>query len=82
MKVNTVSRKKAAIPSSKTPKRQRLLDAIKKIKPGGKALRVSFKDDTELNALRNIVYEYNHKTGSNIKSSKESDKHFLYFFKN
>ncbi|NIR86263.1 hypothetical protein GWO13_01310 [Candidatus Bathyarchaeota archaeon] len=58
-----------------------MLDAVKKLEAGGKALQVSFEDETELNSMRNVVYGYNRDTGDQVKSSKHPEKNVVFFYK-
>lgn len=81
MKINFVSRTDIDISKKSSSKYKPLLDAIQKLQPGGKAVQVSYTDETELNSMRNVVYNHNHKTGDNVKSSKHPDKNVVFFFK-
>lgn len=81
MKINFVSRTDINISQKSSSKYKPLLDAIKKLKPGGKALEVSFDDEAELSSMRNAVYGYNRETGNNIKSSKHPDENIVFFYK-
>ncbi len=81
MKINFVSRKDIKISKKSSSKYRPLLEAIKKLESGGKALEVSFTDDTELNSMRNVVYSHNRETGDNVKSSKHPKKNLVYFYK-
>lgn len=81
MEINFVSRSDINITRSSSSKYKPLLDAVKKLEPGGKALEVSFKDESELNAMRNVIYEYNKKEEKNIRSTKHPKENLVYFYK-
>lgn len=81
MDINFVSRTDIDISKKSSSKYKPLLDAVKKLEPGGKAIEVSFEDKTELNSMRNVVYGYNRDTGAEIKSSKHPDKNIVFFYK-
>ncbi len=81
MDINFVSRTDIKIAKKSSSKYKPLIDAVKKLKPGGKALEVSFEDETELNSMRNVVYGYNRDTGDDVKSSKHPHKDVVFFFK-
>ncbi|MDX1586617.1 MAG: hypothetical protein R3222_07730 [Balneolaceae bacterium] len=81
MKINFVSRNDIKISKKSSSKYKPLLEAIKKLEPGGKALEVTFSDETELNSMRNVVYSYNRETGDNVKSSKHPKNNLVYFYK-
>jgi len=81
MKINFVPRTDIKISKKSSSKYKPLLDAVKKLKPGGKALEVGYKDNTELNSMRNVVYSYNHDTGDNVKSSKHPKDNVVFFYK-
>jgi len=81
MDINFVSRTDIDISKKSSSKYKPLIDAVKKLEPGGKALEVTYEDKTELNSMRNVVYGYNRDTGEKVKSSKHSDKNTVFFFK-
>lgn len=81
MKINIVSRDDVSVSKKSSSKYQPLLEAVKKLEKGGKALEVKFKDDSELNSMRNVVYNYNKETGSKVKSSKHPKEKVVYFYK-
>ena len=81
MNINFVSREDINISKKSSSKYKPLLDAVKKLKPGGKAVQVSFSDKTELNSMRNVVYSYNREKEEDVKSSKHPDKNVVFFFK-
>lgn len=81
MDINFVSREDINISKKSSSKYKPLLDAVRKLKPGGKAVQVSFKDKTELNSMRNVVYSYNREKDEDVKSSKHPDKNVVFFFK-
>lgn len=81
MNINFVSRSDIKISKKSSSKYKPLLDAVKKLKPGGKALEVSFGDDSELNSMRNVIYGYNREEGEEVKSSKHPKKNLVYFYK-
>ncbi|HKK43964.1 MAG TPA: hypothetical protein VJ964_00460 [Balneolaceae bacterium] len=81
MKINFVPRSDIKISKKSSSKYKPLLDAVKKLEPGGKALEVGFKDKTELNSMRNVVYSHNRDTGDDIKSSKHPKDKVVFFYK-
>ncbi len=81
MDINFVDRTDIKISKKSSSKYKPLIDAVKKLKPGGKAIQVSFEDKTELNSMRNVVYGHNRDTGDEIKSSKHPDKNIVFFYK-
>lgn len=81
MDINFVSRTDIKISKKSSSKYKPLLDAVKKLKPGGKAIEVSFSDKTELNSMRNVVYSYNRETGDKVKSSKHPKEKIVFFYK-
>lgn len=81
MDINFVSRTDIKISKKSSSKYKPLVDAVKMLEPGGKALEVSFQDETELNSMRNVVYGYNRDTGDQVKSSKHPEKNVVFFFK-
>lgn len=81
MKINFVSREDIKISKKSSSKYKPLLEAVKKLEEGGKALEVKFSDDTELNSMRNVIYSYNRETGDKVKSSKHPKENLVYFYK-
>lgn len=81
MDINFVSRTDIDISKKSSSKYKPLIDAVKKLEPGGKALQVTFDDETELNSMRNVVYRYNREAGEEIKSSKHPDENIVFFYK-
>ena len=81
MDINFVSRTDIEISKKSSSKYKPLLDAVKLLEPGGKALEVSFENETELNSMRNVVYGYNRDTGDQVKSSKHLEENVVFFYK-
>ncbi len=81
MDINFVSRTDIKISKKSSSKYKPLLDAVKKLEPGGKAIEVSFEDKTELNSMRNVVYGYNRDADDDVKSSKHPQKNVVFFYK-
>ena len=81
MNINFVSRTDIKISKKSSSKYKPLLEAVKKLKPGGKAIEVTFGDDSELNSMRNVIYSYNREHGEEVKSSKHPKKKLVYFYK-
>jgi hypothetical protein len=81
MDINFVSRQDINISKKSSSKYKPLLDAIRKLKRGGKVLQVSYEDEAELNSMRNVVYSHNREQNDNIKSSKHPNKNIVFFFK-
>lgn len=80
MKVKIVPKNNVKVSRNSSSKYQPLIDALDKLKPGGDAIRVGYKNDRELNSMRNIVYTINKEEGTKIKSSKDSDNSNVYFY--
>lgn len=81
MDIKIVSRTDIAITKKSSSKYKPLLEAAKKLKPGGKALEVTFGSKAELNSMRNVIYSYNREKDDDIKSSKHPKKKLVYFYK-
>lgn len=81
MDINFVSRTDIDISKKSTSKYKPLLDAVKKLQSGGKALEVTFDDKKELNSMRNVVYGYNRDAGEQVKSSKHPEENKVFFYK-
>ncbi len=80
MKVNIVPKTKVKVSRSSSSKYQPLIDAIDKLKPGGKAIQVKYSSERELNSMRNIVYTINREEGKKIKSNKDGQNNTVYFY--
>lgn len=81
MDINFVSRNNIKISKKSSSKYKPLLEAVSKLKKGGKAVEVAFDDKAELNSMRNVVYSYNRETGEKVKSSKHPKQRLVYFYK-
>lgn len=81
MDINFVSRTDIDIAKKSSSKYKPLLDAVKQLEDGGKALEVTFEDEAELNSMRNVVYGYNREAGEKVKSSKHPEKNVVFFYK-
>lgn len=81
MKINFVPRTDIQISKKSSSKFKPLIEAVKKLNPGGKILEVTFSDDDELNTMRNVVYGYNRRNDENIKSNRHPSANIVYFFK-
>ncbi len=80
MKVKIVPKSKVKVSRSSSSKYQPLIDAVRKLKPGGDALRVKYSDERELNSMRNIIYTINREEDKNIKSNKDPQNKTVYFY--
>lgn len=80
MKVKIVPKSKVKVSRSSSSKYQPLIDALKKLKKGGDALKVKYSDERELNSMRNIVYTTNRDEGKKIKSNKDSQNKTVFFY--
>lgn len=80
MKVKIVPKSKVKVSRSSSSKYQPLIDACRKLKPGGDALRVKYSDERELNSMRNIIYTINREEDKNIKSNKDPQNKTVYFY--
>lgn len=81
MDINFVERTDINISQKSSSKYKPLIDAVKKLKPGGKAIEVSYKDEAELNSMRNVVYSHNRDNNDSVKSSKHPKKNVVFFYK-
>jgi hypothetical protein len=82
MEINFVDRTDIEISKKSSSKYKPLIDAVKQLKPGGKAIEVSYSNKAELNSMRNVVYSHNRDANDSVKSSKHPDKNIVFFFKN
>lgn len=80
MNINFISREDININRKSTSKYRELIEAVKKLKPGGKALEVRFKNKRELKSMRNVIYKYNKQEDENIKSNTHPEKKLVYFY--
>ncbi|MTI87236.1 MAG: hypothetical protein FH748_04630 [Balneolaceae bacterium] len=76
--------KRSNIKSSKkrTSKFKPLLDAIEDLKPGGKAIEVSYTNEKNINSMRTAVYQFGKKNGIKVKSRRDADNKKIYFYRN
>lgn len=81
MKVKIVPKSKIKVSRSSSSKYQPLIDALRKLKPGGDALKVAYKDERELNSMRNIVYTINKEDDVKIKSNKDAQNSTVFFYR-
>jgi len=81
MKVKFVPKSQVKLSRKSKSKYQELIDATGKLEPGGKALKVKYKDRKELNSMRNIIYSMNKENNMNIKSNKDVQNKIIYFYK-
>ena len=81
MKINFVPRKDIKISKKSSSKYKPLIEAIRKLEPGGKALEVKYSDENELSSMRNVVYSYNRREDDDVKSSKHHSNNLVYFYK-
>lgn len=82
MQIKFVPRDQVKVRRKSSSKFQPLIEALEKLEPGGKAVEVSYRDDKELNSIRNVVYTYNRETGEKVKSGKDEKNKKVFFFKN
>jgi len=80
MKVKIVPKSKVKVSRHSSSKYQPLIDALKKLKKGGDALRVTYSNERELNSMRNIVYTINKEEELRIKSSKDTQNSTVFFY--
>jgi len=81
MDINFVSRTDIEISKKSSSKYKPLLDAVKKLTPGGKVIEAKYEDKAELNSMRNIVYGYNRDAGEKVKSTTHPTENIVFFFK-
>jgi hypothetical protein len=58
-----------------------LIDRLSQLEPGGDALEVGFKNEKQLTAMRNVVYNYNREHGVKIRSGKDSRNERVFFYR-
>jgi len=81
VKVKFVPKSEITISRKSSSKYQDLIDAAKKLKPGGKALQVTYQDERELNSMRNIIYSLNKEEDFEIRSNKDAKNKIVYFYR-
>lgn len=81
MDIKFVDRKKVNTSKRRASKFKPLLEALDKLKAGGEAVEVSYKDDKAVNSMRTAVYQYNQKKGVKIRSGKDSENKKIYFYR-
>lgn len=81
MKVKFVPKSKVTISRKSSSKYQDLIDAAKKLEPGGRALQVKYRDQRELNSMRNIIYSLNKEEDMTIRSNRDAQKKIVYFYR-
>lgn len=81
MKVKFVPKSEITISRKSSSKYQDLIDAAKKLDRGGKALQVKYRDERELNSMRNIIYSLNKENDIAIRSNKDAKNRIIYFYR-
>jgi len=81
MDIKIVDRQEIKTTKKRSSKFKPLLEALDKLKPGKKAVEVSYKDDKNVNSMRTAVYQYNQDKGVKIKSGKDSENKKIYFYR-
>ena len=81
MQFKFVPKSEIKVSRKSTSKYQDLIDAAKKLKPGGKALQVTYQDERELNSMRNIIYSLNKEEDFEIRSNKDAKNKIVYFYR-
>lgn len=81
MDIKFVDRKKIDKAKKRSSKYKPLLEALDKLKVGGDAIEVPYKDEKNVNSMRTAVYQYNKDRGVKIKSGKDEDKKKIYFYR-
>lgn len=81
MKVKFVPKSEITISRKSSSKYQDLIDAAKKLESGGKALQVKYRDQRELNSMRNIIYSLNKENDIAIRSNKDAKNRIIYFYR-
>lgn len=79
--IKFVDRDKIRTSQARSSKFKYLLDALDELEPGGKAVKVNYSSDKEVNSMRTAVYKYNHDHGVKIRSSKDSRNKIIYFYR-
>lgn len=81
MEIKTVSRDKIKTTKRSSPKYKPLLKALEILEIGGDALELEYGSESELNSMRNVVYDYNRRKGVKVRSSVDSRKQLVYFYR-
>jgi len=81
MDIKFVDRKEIEKAKKRDSKFKPLLEALKKLEPGGDAIEVPYHDDKNVNSMRTAVYQYNEKEDVKIKSGKDSENKRIYFYR-
>ncbi|TVR29202.1 MAG: hypothetical protein EA390_10240 [Balneolaceae bacterium] len=80
MKVRLVPRTKIRVSRKTKSKYDKLKLALDELVPGGSAIQIRYKDNKELNSIRNIAYSYNKEMNKKVRSSTESADNIIFFF--
>jgi len=79
--IKFVDREKIRTSQARSSKFKHLLDALDQLEPEGKAVKVKYSNDKEVNSMRTAVYKYNHDHGVKIRSNKDSRNKVIYFYR-
>jgi hypothetical protein len=81
MQVRTVKRKDILAQRSSRSKYSKVYEYLDKLVDDGDAVQVVYDVKKELNSIRNLVYNYNAKNGTKVKSFSNSEEKTIYFYK-
>lgn len=81
MQVRTVKRKDILAKRSSRSKYSKVYEYLDKLVDDGDAVQVVYDVKKELNSIRNLVYNYNAKHGTKVKSFSNPEEKTIYFFK-
>ncbi|TYP93362.1 hypothetical protein LX73_1063 [Fodinibius salinus] len=81
MDIKFVDREKLEATKRRSSKFKPLFEALDKLEADGDAIEVGFEDENHLNSMRTAVYQYNEKNGVRVRSTKDSNRNKIYFYK-
>jgi hypothetical protein len=79
--IKFVDRSKIRTSQVRSSKFKALLNALDQLEPNGKAVKVSYSNDKEVNSMRTAVYKYNNDHGIKVRSRKDSQNKQIYFYR-
>ncbi len=82
MDIKFVNRSNVKSSKKRTSKFKPLLDAIAQLKPGGKAIEVSYTNEKNINSMRTAVYQFGKQNDIKVRSRRDADNKKIYFYRN
>lgn len=79
--IKFVDRSKIRTSQVRSSKFSELLNALDQLEPNGKAVKVNYSNDKEVNSMRTAVYKYNNDHDVKIRSRKDSQNKEIYFYR-